>query len=241
MSSDVRLSVVVPCYNEEAVIVGTYDRLKETCEAQAVTYEIIFGNDGSTDSTIGLLEALAGKDPAASVISHQPNRGAGFTYREMYAVARGEIIIQMDADLAMPPEVAVPAFLQALDEADLVVGSRYVGVEADYPLKRRIFSKGYIALTHALFRLDIKDTQTGCIGFHRRVLDGLTLESDGFEMLLELIVKAGRAGFRTREVGLPWFHDTASGETEVFRESIKMLTGTLRVRRGLGRAKSEAR
>ncbi|MHB0866588.1 MAG: glycosyltransferase family 2 protein [Thermoleophilia bacterium] len=239
--SGVSLSVAVPCYNEEAVIVATYERLKETCEAQGGSYEIIFGNDGSSDRTPELLTVLAGTDPAVVVTSHHPNRGAGFTYREMYAVARGDMIIQMDADLSMPPEVAIPAFLQSLQDADLVVGSRYVGVQADYPLKRRIFSRGYILLTHALFRFDIRDTQTGCIGFHRRVLDGLTLRSDGFEMLLELIVQAGRAGFKVREVGLPWFHDTSSGETEVFRESIKMLTGTLRVRRGLGRAGSEAR
>lgn len=241
MNGEIRLTVAVPCYNEEALIGRTYERVKETCEAQGVTYEIIFGNDGSGDRTPELLAGLAEVDPAVRVTSHHPNRGAGYTYQEMYAVARGEIIIQMDADLSMPPEVAVPAFLKALQNADVVVGSRYVGVEADYPLKRRIFSKGYIMLTHALFRFDIKDTQTGCIGFHRRVLDRLTLRSDGFEMLLELIVQASRAGFKIREVGLPWFHDTSSGETEVFRESIKMLTGTLRVRRGLGRAGSEAR
>ena len=115
-SAGPRLSVAVPCYNEEAIIEASYRRIKDTCEAQGVSYEIIFGNDGSTDATLEMLEAIAAADPPVRVTSHFPNRGAGFTYREMYGAARGEIIIQMDCDLAMPVEVAIPAFLDGAEE-----------------------------------------------------------------------------------------------------------------------------
>ncbi len=241
MKSVPSISVVVPCYNEEAIIDASYRRVKGTCEAQGVSYEIIFGNDGSGDSTLSKLEAIAAADPAVRITSHFPNRGAGFTYREMYAAARGEIIIQMDCDLAMPAEVTIPTLLAALKEADFAVGSRYVGIKADYPLKRRIFSKGYTVLTRLLFHLDIVDTQTGFIGFHKRLLQSVELSADGFEMLVEFIALAHGAGYKVVEVGLPWFHDTTSGETEVWSESVKMLKGTLRVKRRLTRQQHQGR
>jgi len=228
-------SVGIPCYNEEAIIEASYRRVKDTCEAQGVTYEIIFGNDGSTDRTLELLRDIAAADSSVRVTSHDPNRGAGFTYREMYKAARGEIIIQMDADLAMPVEVAIPTFLEALKDADMAIGSRYVGIKADYPLKRIIFSRGYTMLTRVLFNLDIVDTQTGFMGFYQKILPALDLQVDGFEMLVEFIAQANYAGFKLVEVGLPWFHDTTSGETEVWSESMKMLAGTLRLKRRLNR------
>lgn len=231
------LSVCVPCYNEEAIIEVSYRRIKDTCEAHGDTYEIVFGNDGSADATLKMLEAIAASDPTVRVATHFPNRGAGYTYRELYAAARGEIIIQMDCDLAMPVEVSIPTFMEALGDADLAVGSRYVGIKADYPLKRRIFSRGYTMITRLLFDLSVVDTQTGFMGFYRKILPSLDLSADGFELLVEFIAQANAAGYRVAEVGLPWFHDTTSGETEVWSESVKMLAGTLRVKRRFNRLK----
>ncbi len=235
------MSVCVPCYNEEAIIEASYRRIKDTCEAQGVSYEIIFGNDGSADATLAMLEQIAAADPAVRVTGHFPNRGAGFTYRELYDAARGEIIIQMDCDLAMPAEVVIPAFLEELKRADLAIGSRYVGIKADYPLKRRIFSRGYTMLTRVLFHMSVADTQTGFMAFYRRILPSLDLSADGFELLVEFIAQANAAGFKVTEVGLPWFHDTTSGETEVWSESVKMLTGTLRVKRRFNQLKKQKR
>jgi len=236
------LTVAIPCYNEENILDENYRRLKDTCEAQGITYEIIFGNDGSVDRTLEMIEGYAAADPHVRVTSHFPNRGAGFTYREMWRAACGEIVMHMDADLAMPAEVTVPTLLGALkDGADVAVGSRYVGIKAEYPLKRVIFSHGYTMLARLLFNLDVVDTQTGFIGFYKRILPTLDPRSDGFEILVEFIAQANEAGFRIAEVGIPWFHDTTSGETEVWSESVKMLTGTLKVKRRFSRFKRERR
>jgi dolichol-phosphate mannosyltransferase len=234
------LTIAIPCYNEENILEANYKRLKDTCESQGMPYEIIFGNDGSVDRTLEMIEGYAASDSNVRVTSHFPNRGAGYTYREMWRAARGEIIIQMDADLAMPAEVTVPTLLAALnDGADIAVGSRYVGIKAEYPLKRVIFSRGYTMITRLLFNLDVVDTQTGFIGFYKRILPELDPRSDGFEILVEFIAQANEVGFRIAEVGIPWFHDTTSGETEVWSESVKMLTGTLKVKRRFGQFKRE--
>lgn len=236
------LTVAIPCYNEEAILEASYRRLQKTCDAQELSYEIIFGNDGSSDRTLEILQAFAVGDPHVRVTTHVPNRGAGYTYRQMWEVARGDIIIHMDADLAMPAEVVLPALLATLgDGTDVAVGSRYAGIKAEYPLTRRVFSRGYTLLTRFLFNLDVVDTQTGFIGFYKRILSGLDPRSDGFEILVEFIAQANAAGLRVAEVGLPWFHDTTSGETDVWSESVKMLAGTMRARRRFGRFKREWR
>jgi hypothetical protein len=77
------------------------------------------------------------------------------------------------------------------------------------------------------------------MGFYRKILPTLDLSADGFELLVEFIAQANAAGFHVAEVGLPWFHDTTSGETEVWSESMKMLAGTLRVKRRFNKLKKQ--
>ncbi len=231
------LTVAIPCYDEEAILPATYPRMKRILEAQGVSWELIFGNDGSNDRTLELIQGYAAADENVLTTTHYPNRGLGYTYRDMYAAARGEIIITLDCDLAMTPEVTVPTFLQTLKHADVAIGSRYKGVKADYPLKRLVFSWGYIMMNRLLFNLKVLDTQTGTVGFHREVLPMLDLQADGPEMLVEFIAQASSLPLKMEEVALPWVHDTTSGETPVWRTSAQMLAGTLRVRRRFGRFK----
>ena len=228
------LTVAVPCYDEEAILPATYARLKRILEAQGVSYELIFGNDGSNDRTLELIEGFAADDAKVFTTTHYPNRGLGYTYRDMYAAARGEIVITLDCDLAMTPEVTIPTFMDTLKQADVAIGSRYKGVKADYPLKRLIFSWGYIIMNRLLFNLKVLDTQTGTVGFHREVLPMLDLKADGPEMLVEFIAQVGALPLRVEEVPLPWVHDTTSGETPVWRTSAQMLAGTMKVRRRFG-------
>lgn len=234
------LSLCIPCYNEEAILHTTYPRIKGVLEAQGVAYELIFGDDGSTDRTLEIIKKVADDDPQVRYTTHFPNRGPGRAYKDMYEAARGEIIIMTDCDLAMTPEVAVPTFLETLKSAEMVIGSRYKGVKADYPLKRRVFSWGYIAINRVLFNLKVLDTQTGSVGFYRRILPLLDLRADGPEMLLELIAQVGALNLKVEEVALPWVHDTTSGETPVWRTSAQMLAGTLRLRRRYGAFKRQA-
>jgi dolichol-phosphate mannosyltransferase len=235
------LSIVIPCFNEESVVRDTYAKLRQVLDGIDASSEIIFGNDGSSDATPAILEEIAGADEGVRLTSHYPNRGTGYTYREMYQAAMGEIIIQMDADLAMPAEVAVPALMESLVDADVAVGSRYGAETTEYPLLRKVFSRGYIGMIKMLFRLEVSDTQTGFIGFRRTVLEELDLRSDGFEILVEFIAQAQESGMRIVEVNLPWVHDTASGETNVWKESVKILTGTVRVKRELREYRKQRR
>src|SRR3989338_5060767 len=112
------ISILIPCYNEEEMLSNTYKRLKTELVCQDQPYEIIFCNDGSTDNTLKLLTEIERQDEKVKIMSYSPNKGPGYAFRQMYSKARGEILIHMDADLAMDPKETIPFFLEAIKHAD---------------------------------------------------------------------------------------------------------------------------
>ncbi len=227
------ISVVIPCYNEDRIIDRSYRRVKQVLEEVSPDYEIVVANDGSTDRSGQILAGIAAEDPRFVFIDYRPNRGMGYACRQMYGRASKDLVIQMDADLAMDPKETVPAFVQELAAVDCVVGSRYLGIEADYPLRRRIASRGYYLLNRILFDFALKDTQSGFFGIRREVLQDLELHSDGFEIHVEMFAQLGRRGASVKEIPVRFVHQTESGEVSVFRSAPKMLAGSLRIRRRL--------
>ncbi len=227
------VSVVIPCYNEEAVIERSFSRVREVLHRTCTDYEIIIANDGSTDDSVSILRRLAAQDSHLVLIDYQPNRGMGHACRKMYRSASKELVIEMDADLAMDPAETIPAFLRELREVDCVVASRYLGVKADYPLRRRIASRVYYWINRMLFDFSLSDTQSGFFGIRRQVLQSLELSSDGFEIHVEMFARLERSGYSIREVPVRFVHQTESGEVSVLRAAPRMFFGSLRIWRNL--------
>jgi len=227
------ISVVIPCYNEEAVIERSYRRVKEALARQPGEHEILIANDGSRDRSADILLGLAGQDPSLVFINYQPNRGMGHACRKMYERASKDVVIQMDADLAMDPGETIPAFVRELEKVDCVVGSRYVGIKADYPWRRRIASHGYYALNKLLFDFSLRDTQSGFFGIRRPVLQALPMFSDGFEIHVEMFALLEKRGHSIREIPIRFVHQTESGEVSVFKSAPRMLAGSLRIWRSV--------
>lgn len=223
------ISIVIPCYNEEAVIERSYRRVKEALARQPGNHEILIANDGSTDRSAEILGRLASADEALVFIDYRPNRGMGHACRKMYARASRDMVIQMDADLAVDPGECIPLFVGELRQVDCVVGSRYLGVKADYPLRRRIASRGYYLLNRALFDFRLKDTQSGFFGIRRQALQGLDLRSDGFEIHVEMFAELERQRRSMREVPVRFVHQTESGEVSVLKAAPRMFFGSLRI------------
>ena len=233
MTMAASISVVIPCYNEEKIIGRSYQRVKEVLERESQDNEILIANDGSTDRSAEILARIAAADSRLVFISYQPNRGMGYACRQMYQRATKELVIQMDADLAMDPLDTVPAFVGELAAVDCVVGSRYLGVRADYPWRRRIASRGYYWLNRALFDFSLKDTQSGFFGIRRGILQQLQLAADGFEIHVEMFAKLERNRNSIKEIPIRFVHQTESGEVSVLRAAPRMLAGSLRIWRSL--------
>ncbi len=221
------VSVVIPCYNEEIIIESTYHRVKQVLLRECEDFEIIIANDGSTDRSADLLRQIAATDPRVVFIDYRPNKGMGYACRQMYTCASKDLLIQMDADLAMAPEDTIPAFIGQLSQCHCIVGSRYLGVKADYPLRRRIASRGYYLINRVLFRFALKDTQSGFFGIRRSTLQSLKLYSDGFEIHVEMFAKLEREGYSIREIPIRFIHQTESGEVSVLRAAPRMLLGSV--------------
>jgi glycosyltransferase involved in cell wall biosynthesis len=223
------ISVVMPCYNEEEIVERSYHAIKRVVEEITSEYEILFANDGSTDGTLAVLEHLKAADSHVGVISYTPNRGAGYAHRQLYATARGDRVILLEADLAMSPKDVIAPFLEHLETWDVVVGSRYKGVAPDYPWYRRIVSNANRMLVRTLFGLDLHDTQAGFSGFRKSVLDSIELTSDRWEALVELYARAKARGFKILEVPVKFVHGTETGQTNVLVEAPRQLFNTLRL------------
>src|SRR6516225_1773168 len=138
-----QISVLIPCYNEEKVVVDTAKRLLKILPHLTESFEIVFANDGSTDRTGELLNELHAKYQSIKMTGYQSNKGAGYAFRKALEIANGQLIVHMDADLAMEPWNICRECIQRLQNCDIAIASRYLGTRAQYPQRRRIASLVY--------------------------------------------------------------------------------------------------
>jgi dolichol-phosphate mannosyltransferase len=122
--SGVLLSVVLPCFNEEPVLMATYERVKRVCIATGLRHEILFVNDGSRDGTWPLMRSLAAQDCCVVAVNLSRNHGHQLALSAGLATCRGTHILIMDADLQDPPEL-LPDMLRVMEGgADVVYAQR---------------------------------------------------------------------------------------------------------------------
>lgn len=142
------LSVVLPCYNEEAVIAETHRRVSAVCAAVGHTYEIVVVNDGSHDGTWTELVRLAGNDPHLVAVNLARNHGHQLALTAGLHFARGQRVLIMDADLQDPPEL-LPEMLRKMAEGVDIVYAQRRSRPGDAPLKR-LFCALYYRLLRAV-------------------------------------------------------------------------------------------
>jgi dolichol-phosphate mannosyltransferase len=185
------LSIIVPTYCEAENIKPLVRRIRAALEP-AVDYEIVFVDDNSLDGTVErIAEACRGGAPARLVV-RKNERGLSGAVLRGFREARGDLLLCMDADMSHPPE-AIPEMLraQAQQQADIVVGSRYVaggGVDKGWGLYR--WMNSLVALWLARPLTPVRDAGAGFFLLPRRVFEaGRELNPIGYKMLTELLVK----------------------------------------------------
>jgi O-antigen/teichoic acid export membrane protein len=193
----VELTVVVPYYNPGERFRPNIERLVETLEAEQISFEVIAVSDGSTDGSERVLEGW--RPDVVRMLSHERNAGKGAALRTGLSMASGRYVGFIDADGDIDP-VIMRSFLAIVHEhePDIVLGSkRHPESEVVYPPVRRLYSFGYQQLNRLLFRLNVRDTQTGVKLVRREVLaDVLPLMIEKrFAFDLELFVVARHLGY----------------------------------------------
>ena len=194
-----KISVLIPAYNEEAVILRT---IRETAQALGETpSEIVVVDDGSLDRTH--IEASSAKLHQLKVLRYDINQGKGHALRFGFEHAKGDRILFLDADMDLPP-AQMWTLHRIMDEtgADVVIGAkRHPDSQVVYPWHRRFVSFIYFSLVKLLFGLPVRDTQTGIKLFRREVLEDILpgLQVSRFAFDLELLVQAHGRGYRIVE------------------------------------------
>ena len=214
--------VVIPTYNEKENLVP----LLKQVFAQGLPVEVLIIDDNSPDGTGAIADQLSAGDARVHVMHRAGKMGLGSAYVAgfRYALERDyEAVFEMDADFSHNPD-SLGEFLRELEDADLVVGSRYLhGVTVvNWPISRLILSYGANVYSRVITGVPIKDLTGGFKCFRRRVLEAIDLsrvKSDGYGFQIEINYKAWRKGFRIKEIPI-LFVDRSVGESKMSRRIV---------------------
>ncbi len=196
-----KLSVVIPVYNEKETIRDIYDAVR----AVDIDKEIILVDDFSTDGTRQILQELAGDN--TRIFMHDRNMGKGAALRTGFKAATGDIVIIQDADLEYDPGQYHKLIQPILDgKADVVYGSRFV--TGDY--RRVLFfwhslgNKFLTLLSNMLTNINLTDMETCYKVFRREVLEKITIEENRFGFEPEITAKIAKLNLRIYEMGISY-------------------------------------
>ena len=234
MQNGLRLSVVVPAFNEAHRLPATLSRVVSFLAASDhwLPSEVIVVDDGSTDGTATIAEGHAGA-PGVEVRVWQQgeNRGKGAAVRAGLAASRGDWVLISDADLAAPIE-DVDLLLAA--DVDLAAGSRAVRrelISRRQPWARDLMGRGFNLYLRALALTSLQDTQCGFKLLRGALAQKLaaSLRLDGFAFDVEMLARARRHGASIAEVPVHWQHVDES-RVQALRHSLQMARDALRLR-----------
>ena len=215
--------VCVPTYNERENVEALVRRLLEVLDEASIDGHVLVIDDGSPDGTGQIADTLAAETARVEVIHRPGKSGIGPAYRAgfRHALAHGaDRIVEMDCDFSHDP-ADVPRLIAAADNADLVLGSRYVrgGHVEDWGVVRRGISRGGSLYAKTVLGVPVHDLTGGFKCFRREVLEAIPLDevsSAGYVFQIEMTYRALLQGFRVVEVPIT-FTDRTRGASKMSR------------------------
>lgn len=220
-----KLSVVVPVYNERATI----ERVVAAIGAvplPGLEREIVIVDDCSTDGTRDILVGFAGQ-PGIRVIHHEVNQGKGAALRTGFGQVTGDIVVVQDADLEYDP-VEHPKLIQPILEgqADVVYGSRFITGKAisPMPVASIVANRALTMMSNLCTGLRLTDMETCHKAFRAEVLRQIRVEEDRFGFEPEVTAKIAKLKVRVREVGIGFNGRTyAEGKKITWRDGVRAI------------------
>lgn len=225
-----RVVMVIPTYNEAENLPWIVGRLRAAHPA----IDVLVVDDGSPDGTGAIADELAAADEAVRVVHRRAKEGLGAAYLHGFRVALEagyDVIGEMDADGSHQPE-QLDRLLEALRDADLVIGSRWVpgGAVVNWPLRRELLSRGGNLYVRLLLGVPVRDATAGYRLFRRTTLEKIDLgsvQSTGYVFQTDMVARTLNAGLTVREVPIE-FVERIRGDSKmsgaVAAESLRRIT-----------------
>lgn len=222
------LSVIVPVYNERNTVAELIRRIRAVDVPLAV--DVIVVNDGSSDGTDKVLAAI--EDSTVKVVNHSVNQGKGAAIRTGLAEVRGDLVLIQDADLEYDPD-DWPKLLEPIlkGKARVVYGSRFTGERMNMLPSHWIGNRVLSLVTNVLYSSTLSDMETCYKLFDRKVISGITIESDRFDFEPEITAKVLRKGHRIYEVPISYAgREINEGKKITWRDGFGALKALIKFR-----------
>jgi glycosyltransferase involved in cell wall biosynthesis len=223
-----KLSVIIPVFNERNTVAEVLRRIRAV--ELPVALEVLVVDDGSTDGTAKVLDAI--EDSTVRVLTHETNRGKGAAVKTGLERATGDLVVIQDADLEYDPD-DWPRLLEPVlkGKAQVVYGSRFTGERLNMALSDWVANRFLVFATNVLYGTTLSDVETCSKLFDRQVVDALSIESERFDFEPEITAKILGRGIRIYEVPISWAGREASeGRKFMWRDNVRALGTLLRYR-----------
>ena len=237
----VKITLIIPMYNESSVIADTAKTLSEYMQNNFDSYEILFSDDGSKDGSADIVKAL--ELPCVRVIGYEQNHGKGCAIRTGMLEACGEIVMFTDADLAYGTEVIKKAY-DMLYESDgnMLIGSRNLSKDGyeGYTAIRKLMSKVYIKVLCIVGGFKLSDSQCGCKAYKGEAVKKIfeRCKVDGFAFDFESILWAQKFGYKVIEMPVKIINHRES-TVHVFKDTFKMLGDLRKIKKRIKKESKE--
>jgi dolichol-phosphate mannosyltransferase len=217
-----RIWIVIPTYNEaeniEAIVAAVCEQMNVIARGE---YRVLVVDDNSDDGTSEIADRVAADREQVEVLHRPAKNGLGRAYISGFdqaLTAGAELVVQMDADFSHAPKY-LKNLIEAADDADVVLGSRYVsgGAVQNWGIARKVISRGGSAYARLVLSVGVRDLTGGFKCIRRTVLETIDLTSlraDGYVFQIEVTYRALQAGFKVKEIPI-LFTDRAAGNSKM--------------------------
>lgn len=228
------LSVIIPAYNEELRIAKSLEKIYFYLEQQPYTYEILIVDDGSTDSTVRVVNDILKRIENGKLIQNQVNRGKGYSVRQGVLQSTGEYVLFSDADLSTPIEEVEKLFQYLKQGDDIAIGSRALkesDIRIHQPWYRECMGKFFNMIIRVAMLTNFHDTQCGFKCFRGEVARELFARQtiDRFSFDVEVLFLAACSDYKVKEVPIQWFNEPNT-RVNALKDSSRMFWDVVKIR-----------
>lgn len=221
------ISIIIPVFNAEAILLGSLRRIWQYCDGKGWDYEIILCDDGSADRSSAIMRELASAKRRVRCLYNDCNEGLGVTLRKLVDAASGRVVIYSDLDLPFGEEV-FGVLSGGLQNADMIIASRYTTPAPSIPWQRRFCSFLYFLFCRCFFGVRVRDIGSGAVAWRNglAVLSGT--KAKGFGIHIEMLTRATAKGLRIKETAIKP-EEFRPGSFSIVRHTVPLMIETFAI------------